>query len=251
MNRGVAQARTGRHTIHLSDPYYPMDTIRFEGHPPMNESQSAELAQLRYEYTQSGLQYTELAADPITQFGTWYAQAHEAGLLQPNAMTVATVNAEGQPSLRTVLLKSYDRNGFVFYTNYESRKATDLAGNPRVALHFLWVDLERQIEIRGRAERIAAAESLRYFLTRPRGSQLGAWISPQSRVIDDRSVLETEFERMKAKMQDRELSLPSHWGGFRIRPDHFEFWQGRTNRLHDRFQYVADGDSWRIERLAP
>lgn len=211
-----------------------------------------DLGNLRNEYTRSGLRHSELADDPYTQFEHWLEQANNAGLYQPNAMTLATVSAQGQPSARTVLLKSVDTEGFVFYTNYGSRKAREIDAHPRVALLFVWLDLERQIKIRGSARRVGMAESLRYFLTRPRGSQLGAWCSQQSSVISSRSLLEEEFERMKRKFQHQEVPLPSFWGGYRVVPEEIEFWQGRVNRLHDRFQYSRDGQGgWAVERLAP
>lgn len=210
-----------------------------------------DLGDLRYEYTKYGLKREDLADDPLNQFEHWYGQAVDAELPQPNAMSLATVAANGEPSSRIVLLKSYDQQGFVFYTNYESRKAQNIAVNDQVALLFFWVEFERQIKIRGHAERISAAESLRYFASRPRGSQIGAWCSPQSSAIGSRQLLETEFERLKQKFRDREIPLPSHWGGFRIIPHTYEFWQGRANRLHDRFQYQRHDDTWEIERLAP
>jgi pyridoxamine 5'-phosphate oxidase len=170
---------------------------------------------------------------------------------EPNAMSVATVGADGQPSSRMVLLKFYDRSGFVFYTNYGSRKAREIEANPRVALLVFWPDLFRQVKIRGRAERSSAAESLGYFLRRPRDSQLGAWVSSQSQVISSRAVLEQKFAEMKEKFAAGAVPLPSFWGGYRVRPEEIEFWQGQESRLHDRFAYSRDGDGWRIARLAP
>ncbi len=210
-----------------------------------------DLGSVRYEYIKDGLRREDLADDPVSQFERWYGQAVAADILQPNAMTLATVSATGEPSLRVVLLKSYDQQGFVFYTNYESRKSREIAANPNVALLFFWIEFERQVKIRGRASKISAAESLKYFSSRPRGSQIGAWCSPQSSVIDSRRFLEAEFERMKQKFFNREIPLPSHWGGYRVRPDTYEFWQGRPNRLHDRFHYQCNERGWQISRLAP
>ena len=171
----------------------------------------------------------------------------------PNAMSLATVDASGQPSIRTVLLKFFDRQGMVFYTNYSSRKAADMAVNPKVALLFHWVELERQLRIEGTAERVSTAESASYFLTRPRGSQLGAWCSDQSSVITSRQMLLAKFEEISQKFQHGEIPLPSFWGGYRVVPTQFEFWQGRVNRLHDRFAYTPDAENggWKIDRLAP
>jgi pyridoxamine 5'-phosphate oxidase len=165
---------------------------------------------------------------------------------------LSTVDGENRPTCRTVLLKSFDENGFVFYTNYESNKAQHIEANPNVAMLFFWSDSARQVRIRGRAERMSAAETLKYFVSRPRGSQIGAWVSAQSSVISSRSLLETKFQEIKTKFKNKEVPLPSFWGGYRVVPDVIEFWQGRRNRLHDRFQYSRQDDgSWTIERLAP
>lgn len=199
-----------------------------------------------------GLAETELDPDPIRQFQTWLEDAIAQDLPEPTSMSLATVSSEGQPSLRTVLLKLYDRDGFVFFTNYQSRKSAQIADNPRVALLFPWVALARQVHILGKAQRIPTAESLRYFATRPRGSQIGAWASPQSKAITSRAFLEQKFAEMKRHFADGEIPLPDFWGGFRVIPEEIEFWQGRESRLHDRFRYTRDahGD-WKIERLAP
>jgi len=199
-----------------------------------------------------GLSREALSPNPIEQFQGWFDEAISSEIPEPNSMSLATVDEDGQPWLRTVLLKLYDRSGFVFFTNYESRKSHQIAGNPRVALLFPWVALARQVKILGRAERIPTAESLKYFATRPRGSQIGAWASPQSQVITSRSLLETKVDEMKRKFSRGEVPLPDFWGGFRVVPSRIEFWQGRENRLHDRFAYSLEPDgSWRIERLAP
>ena len=166
-------------------------------------------------------------------------------------MTVSTVAQDGMPSSRVVLLKSWDEKGFVFYTNYKSQKAQEILENPKVSLLFAWLDLERQLRINGVAEKVSTAESLRYFLSRPFGSRLGAWVSNQSSIITSRSLLEMQFDKMKRKFANGEIPLPDFWGGYRIIPSYFEFWQGRENRLHDRFAYKKNGDNWEISRLAP
>lgn len=210
------------------------------------------LASLRRDYAQASLDTADVAPEPLAQFRRWLEEAEKAELLEPNAMTLATVGADGQPSVRTVLLKHLDERGLVFFTNYESAKAREIAGNPRVALLFPWLALERQVKVQGHAEPISTAESLAYFVSRPLASRLGAWASPQSRVISNRSLLEAKFEEMKRKFAGGEVPLPSFWGGYRVRPALWEFWQGRRSRLHDRLQYSPDGrGGWRIERLAP
>lgn len=208
-------------------------------------------ADLRREYTQGGLSEENALPDPFAQFRLWFEQALKAELLETNAMILSTVDAEGAPNTRTVLLKAYDERGFVFFTNYESTKAREIEACPRVALLLPWFPLERQVKIRGEATRISAAESLKYFLSRPRGSQLGAWVSAQSSVISSRSVLEMKLAEMKRKFSDGQIPLPDHWGGYRVAPSRFEFWQGRPNRLHDRLQYTRSSKGWQIDRLAP
>ncbi|MBR9910967.1 MAG: pyridoxamine 5'-phosphate oxidase [Gammaproteobacteria bacterium] len=210
-----------------------------------------ELDKFRRDYLQGGLQRQDLAEDPIVQFETWLKQAVEAGLKDPTAMTVATVDAEGQPSQRIVLLKHLDQRGFVFYTNYESDKARDIAANPRVSLHFPWHELERQVKICGRAEKVSTAESLKYFSSRPTESQLAAWASAQSRPISSRQLLLQQFQAMKEKFKQGGIPLPDFWGGFRVIPATIEFWQGGAHRLHDRYKYRRTDTGWEVDRLAP
>ena len=211
-----------------------------------------DLADLRREYITTSLRGADLAADPFQQFDSWFAEALAAEVMDPNAMSVATVSAEGQPSLRTVLLKYFDTSGFVFYTNLGSHKAEEIKCNPQVALLFYWHELNRQVKVIGTAERATAKENIQYFSRRPKDSQLAAWVSAQSQVISARSVLENKFAEMKMKYQNGEVPLPSFWGGYRIAPSSLEFWQGRANRLHDRFAYTRDAaNAWSIERLAP
>jgi pyridoxamine 5'-phosphate oxidase len=210
------------------------------------------LSDMRREYTQRGLSRDDLSPSPIHQFARWFQDAVDGQLLEPNAMTLATVGAAGRPTARTVLLKYFDESGFVFFTNKESRKARQMAENPNVALLFCWVGLERQVAMTGTAEEVSAVESMRYFLSRPRESQIAAWVSQQSHVISSRKILLMKFDEMRRKFRDGKVPLPDHWGGYRVRPVTIEFWQGRENRLHDRFQYSrTDDGSWRIERLAP
>ncbi len=207
---------------------------------------------LREEYKIGGLRRKDLQDDPFKQFETWFQQACNAELLEPNAMTLATVSEKGQPFMRTVLLKYFDAQGLVFFTNYESRKAQQIEANSHVSLLFTWLPLQRQVHITGPAEKVTTAESFSYFTSRPRGSQLGAWTSQQSSVISSRQLLLMQFEEIKCKFLDGEIPLPDFWGGYRIVPDSFEFWQGCTNRLHDRFLYTHQEDkSWQIQRLAP
>ncbi len=211
-----------------------------------------DIHQLRKDYQNDALHREMLAADPMVQFEVWFQQACSAQLPEPNAMTLATVGTDNQPSLRTVLLKLYDENGFVFFTNYGSRKAREIAENHQVALLFPWIPLARQVTITGMAEKISTAESARYFASRPRESQLGAWISRQSSILSSRQLLLQELEKMKGKFLKGEIPLPDFWGGYRVSPRTIEFWQGQTSRLHDRFLYSRQGDiTWTLERLAP
>ena len=192
-----------------------------------------------------------MLSSPFEQFELWFRQAQQAQLPEPNAMSLATASDQAVPALRTVLLKYFDDNGFVFFTNYSSNKARDISVNPQVALMFPWVALERQVVIQGRAEKISSAESLRYFLSRPPGSQLGAWVSHQSSVITGRKVLEMKLAQMQQKFRDGKIPLPDFWGGYRVVPEKIEFWQGRPSRLHDRFLYSRQAGEWHIDRLAP
>ena len=206
---------------------------------------------MRQGYEDAGLTREQLNSDPFLQFEAWFSEANDSEPI-PNAMSLATVSRSGAPMLRTVLLKLFDENGFVFFTNYKSRKADQIAENPNVATLFNWVALERQVSIIGVAEKIDTSESLKYFLSRPRGSQLGAWVSDQKSVLSSRIILEMKLDEIKRKFAKGKIPLPDFWGGYRIKPDSFEFWQGRPNRLHDRFLYSkSDNESWCIERLAP
>ncbi|PSB33410.1 pyridoxamine 5'-phosphate oxidase [Stenomitos frigidus] len=209
------------------------------------------LADLRHNYTLEQLNETDVDPDPILQFRRWLDQAIAAELPEPNAMTLATATSNGIPSARIVLLKGLDERGFVFYTNYESRKGQELAENPQAALVFLWTLLERQVRIEGRVETIATAETDAYFLSRPLASRLGAWASDQSRVIPHRDVLEQRFAELKAAYAEKAVPRPPHWGGYRVIPHQIEFWQGRTSRLHDRLRYRLEQGNWLLERLAP
>jgi len=218
-----------------------------------DDAQERSLADLRKDYMARGLDESELDADPIRQFRGWFDAALDAGLTEPNAMTLATVGADGRPSARMVLIKGVSEAGFVFYTNYESRKGRELAATPWAALVFYWAELERQVRIEGSVEKASKEEAVRYFSRRPRKSQLGAWASHQDAVVASRSFLEHKFKKMEEKFQGNEVPLPPYWGGFLIIPKLFEFWQGREDRLHDRFRYRRQEpkEDWLIERLSP
>lgn len=206
---------------------------------------------LRREYANHGLDAPELDADPVAQFRLWFKQACDAGLLEPNAMVLATVGADGAPSTRVLLLKAFDARGFTFFTNLRGRKATELAANPRASMTFPWVDLERQVHLQGRVEPVNTAETLAYFKSRPYGSQLGAWASEQSQPVADRAALEARMEALRRLHPEGQVPLPPHWGGLRLVPDRIEFWQGRPSRLHDRFLYTKEAGGWEKRRLQP
>ena len=210
-----------------------------------------DLAALRRDYAIASLTESDVDADPIRQFERWFAEAISARVLEPNAMTLATASRDGVPSGRIVLLKGVDANGFVFYTDYRSRKAAELTENPLAALTFLWKEIERQVRITGSVSRVSAAESDAYFRTRPPGSRLGAWASKQSSVIASRATLEEQLREVAARFPDGDVPLPAHWGGFRVMPDDIEFWQGRPDRLHDRLLYRRQETAWSITRLSP
>jgi len=211
-----------------------------------------DISEYRREYMSKGLDRDTLLEDPVNQFETWFKQASDVGIQDPNAFSLATVDPDHGPSVRTVLLKLFDQQGFVFFTNFNSLKAKQIKKCDQVAMLFPWLALNRQVKIEGRCEKISTAESLKYFTTRPRGSQIGAWCSDQSEAIESRAFLEQKYREMTLKFKMGSVPLPSFWGGYRIIPDIFEFWQGRENRLHDRFQFTRQHEqSWRIERLAP
>ena len=206
----------------------------------------------RYEHVGKGLRRSDLDPDPIKQFSNWFTAAIEAGIRDVNAMSLATAGPDAKPTVRIVLLKGFDQNGFVFFTNYESEKGKQLAANPYAAMAFYWIELDRQIRIGGEVEKTSREESQIYFDSRPIGSQLGAWASRQSDVIDGRRVLDARMSEMTERFASKTIPVPPHWGGYRLKPDVFEFWQGRPNRLHDRFRYTRQANgSWLIERLAP
>ena len=210
-----------------------------------------DLADFRKEYSEKGLRRDELKAEPVAQFAEWFEQAVELKLNEPNAVTLATVDDKGMPYQRTVLLKVFDEQGFVFFTNYESRKAKQMEANPQISILVPWVEIERQVIIQGRVEKISSAESLKYFTSRPRESQLGAWVSNQSEVISSRKFLMQKLQEIKDKFKEGEIPLPSFWGGYRLVPEMIEFWQGGPARLHDRFLYTRHEESWKIDRLSP
>jgi len=210
------------------------------------------ISEIRKDYAKQSLSEDTVAHDPIRQFDVWWAAALQAGLDEVNAMTLATASADGIPSARIVLLKGYDEKGFVFFTNYESHKGKTLAENPQASMVFFWKELERQIRIEGVIEKVSAKESDDYFFSRPVGSQIGAWSSPQSNVIHDRGIIEENVKKYEKEFANSPITRPLHWGGYRLAPQLIEFWQGRPNRLHDRLQYtVQQNGEWKMERLAP
>lgn len=220
-------------------------------YPASTPTGKPNLADLRLSYEKGALDESTLPADPFELFGLWLQDAIAAGVQEPNAMTLATVAPDGQPSCRTVLLKGFDTRGFSFFTNYDSRKGRELSGNPKAALTIFWKERERQICIRGSVEKLSREESDVYFQSRPYGSQIGAWVSEQSTVIPDRAWLETRDQELRAKYPEGSVPLPPDWGGFVLAPHALEFWQGRPSRLHDRMLYRLGGTTWILERLSP
>jgi pyridoxamine 5'-phosphate oxidase len=211
-----------------------------------------DLTGLRNEYAAHGLRRADLHSNPLQQFGAWFAAALAADIRDVNAMSLATATPDGKPSVRIVLLKGFDERGFAFFTNYDSEKAREIDANPYAALVFYWAQLERQVRISGAVEKTSREDSAAYFHSRPVGSQLGAWVSKQSEVIDARQILDARLTEMTERFENGDIPLPPHWGGYRVKPDKFEFWQGRPNRLHDRFRYSLQADgTWLIDRLAP
>ncbi len=212
---------------------------------------SLDLAALRRDYALASLSETQVHPDPIRQFEAWFADALAAQVLEPNAMTLATATSDGVPSARVVLLKGVDAGGFVFFTDYRSRKGAELAENPLAALVFLWKEIERQVRVSGAVSRVTAAESEAYYRSRPLGSRLGAWVSHQSSVLASRAEIEERWQSVSQRFADGDVPLPPHWGGYRVMPDEIEFWQGRPNRLHDRLRYERTSSGWTISRLSP
>lgn len=211
-----------------------------------------DLTRRRVSYEKGGLEIDAVARDPFAQFGAWFEAVLDADLIEPNAMTLATAGSDGQPSARIVLLRGWDARGFVFFTNYDSRKGRDIARAPRAALLFYWAPLERQVRVEGPVERLAAAESDAYFAQRPRGHRLSAWASKQSTVVPDRAYLESQMRAYDERFAGADVPRPAYWGGYRVTPERFEFWQGRRDRVHDRIAYRrTTGDDWTIERLSP
>ncbi|MFZ4774895.1 MAG: pyridoxamine 5'-phosphate oxidase [Terrimicrobiaceae bacterium] len=214
-------------------------------------SEETAIHALRQDYDREPLTESDLDPDPVKQFRQWFEDARASGIAEPNAMTLGTADKSGRVSCRTVLLKAYDDRGFVFFTNYGSRKARQIAENPQASILFPWVSLARQVEIAGPVEKISVAESLAYFMSRPFGSRLGAWVSDQSEVISSRQILLSKFEDLKRQFASGEIPKPEGWGGYRIVPDEVEFWQGGHDRLHDRFFYRKKDGVWEISRLSP
>jgi pyridoxamine 5'-phosphate oxidase len=220
---------------------------------PSSAAQFVNVGDLRRDYSRQTLLESNADPNPFLQFQNWFTQALNAQVIEPNAMTLATVTSDGKPAARIVLLKEFDERGFVFYSNFQSRKGQELAQTPAAALVFWWGELERQVRIEGLVTLVSEAEADTYFRSRPRGSQLGAWVSNQSQVIVDRSVLEERLEQLEQDYRDQPIPRPSHWGGYRLAPTYFEFWQGRSNRLHDRlcYRHVTASNTWQVERLSP
>lgn len=210
-----------------------------------------EIAAMREEYGSREMHRADMADNPLLQFEQWFSEARDAQLHEPNALTLSTIGLDGCPAARTVLMKYFDENGFIFYTNYGSAKAREMEAIPKASLLFPWLHLERQVRIEGSVEKVSTAESLKYFASRPRESQIGAWVSDQSSVIDSRALLLNKIAELKAKFKGGEVPLPSFWGGYRVRPERIEFWQGGKGRVHDRFLYTKIEGGWKIERLAP
>lgn len=238
------------HERNLAEALIILSKIRSKAHDAAVAS-TPEIHQLRRDYRRDPLKESLLKADPFAQFGIWFEEAVAAGIVEPNAMSLGTADGQGRVSCRTVLLKGVDERGFVFFTNYGSRKAQQIAANPNAALLFPWIPMERQVEVAGTVEKISEAESLEYFLSRPFGSRIGAWVSDQSAVIPSRDVLVDRFDELKKQYADGNVPKPGGWGGYRLLPRTIEFWQGGADRLHDRFLYTRDGAAWRIERLSP
>ena len=209
------------------------------------------IADLRKEYTKLYLKKEELNDNPFVQFSMWFEEAEKAKVMEVNAMTLSTVSEEGKPASRIVLLKGIEEDKFVFYTNYNSNKGKEMEQNPYVALNFFWPELERQVRVEGKIQKASAEQSDRYFHSRPTGSQLGAWASPQSKIIENREVMEARQKEYEEKFKGQQIPRPEHWGGYCVDADRMEFWQGRPSRLHDRFLYIKENNSWKIERLAP
>ncbi|SMO43512.1 pyridoxamine 5'-phosphate oxidase [Solitalea koreensis] len=218
----------------------------------MNIEKTA-LENLRQEYSAQSLLETDINKNPFIQFDTWFNEALQSGIIEPNAMTISTSTVAGKPSARVVLLKGFDENGFTFFTNYQSRKGAEIEQNPNVCLSFFWIELQRQIIIEGTVQKVDKEESTRYFQSRPKGSQIGAWASAQSQAITNRSVLEQKWAELEKQYEHSDvLPKPDHWGGFLVNPNFFEFWQGRPSRLHDRLQYTkGTNNEWKIQRVAP
>jgi pyridoxamine 5'-phosphate oxidase len=211
----------------------------------------SSIANIRSDYKLHSLDEKDVAADPFTQFGKWWDEVIKSEITEANAMTLATATPDGIPSARIVLLKGFDQRGFVFYTNYNSHKGKEIANNAHAALVFFWKELERQVRIEGKVIKTSEAESREYFNSRPAGSRIGAIVSPQSETIQNRASLETKYSEVQASYEHKEITLPSHWGGYIVQPTLLEFWQGRPSRLHDRIQYQLENGSWQISRLAP